>query len=214
MVLVDRLDLVLLGGAEFLNDGLLGGLGGDAPEVPGGDLDFDQVAELGVLRGILGPGVVQGDLLLAVADEVHHLDRGVGPDVEGGAVEFDAEIADGAEALAAGDLQGGFHELGQGFAVELALALHIFKYSQQFVVHISILLPTGASHSVPAGYAKEWERTHSHKPAELYRRRQPYAGEGGGVNPQNRPKPVQIGQRTAQKGSNNSLLSGPNQPRA
>jgi hypothetical protein len=140
VVLVDGEDLVLFGHAQLLDDGLLGGLGGDAPEIAGGDLDFDQVAELVVFARIFSLGVVHGDFFLAVADEVDDLDAGIGPDVQGFAVEFHAQVADAADAFAAGHLQGGFDQLGQGFAVELALPLHIFKYSQQFVVHFSNLL--------------------------------------------------------------------------
>ena len=72
-------DLVLLGGElvedhaalglpHALDDDLPGGLGGDAAEVLGLDLDAQHVPELGPGQGL--PGVLQGDLGVRV---VHHL---------------------------------------------------------------------------------------------------------------------------------------------
>ena len=74
--------LVLLGGelivyhatlglAHTLNDDLPGGLGGDAAEVPGLDLNADNVAQLGV--GQLQPGLVQAHLRELVVDGLHHV---------------------------------------------------------------------------------------------------------------------------------------------
>jgi len=112
-----------------------------------GDLDFDQVADLVVLARKLDLGLGDGDFLLAVPDKVHHLQAGEGPDIQGFAVEFDAQIPHAADAFAPGDLQGRLDQLGQCFAIQLAFPLHVFKYGQQFVVHISNLLPLrGKSH--------------------------------------------------------------------
>ena len=75
-------DLVLLGGeliidhaplglAHTLDDHLAGGLGGDAAEVTGLDLDADHVAQLGL--GQLGAGHLQAHLGAGVVDLLHHV---------------------------------------------------------------------------------------------------------------------------------------------
>ena len=169
VVLVDAVDLVLFGHAQLLDDGLLGRLGGNAPEIARGDFDFDQVAELEILARELGLSVVEGHFLVAVADEIHDLDAREGLDLQRLAIDRDAQIPHAPDAFASGHLQGGLDQLGERFAVQLALPLHVFKYSQQFVVHISNLLPMrGKSATIrQLPICKRVGETHSHRTARV-----------------------------------------------
>ena len=90
-------DHLLLRLADALHDRLLGGLGGDAAEVVGGDLHFQKVAELGI--GFDPLGAVEGDLIVGVHDSLDHQKIGQSADHHGLGINLDAEIAGGAHGF-------------------------------------------------------------------------------------------------------------------
>jgi len=169
-----------------LDDGLLGRLRRDAPEVARRDFDLDQVAQLVVLPRIFRLGVVEGDFLVAVAHEVHHLDAGERLDFQRLAVDFHAQVPHAADALAPGHLQSRLDQLGKRLAVQLALPLHVFKYGQQFVVHISDLLPKRGKSTTnrQLSIRKRVGETHSYGKARVVSTREKLCDSAPSVNPQ------------------------------
>src|SRR4026207_789937 len=65
------------GGPRPRRDHLLGGLGRDAPELLGRQLDLDLVVELGL--AIEPPRLLQRDLELRIGHRRHHLPAGANP---------------------------------------------------------------------------------------------------------------------------------------
>ena len=97
-------DLVLLGAelvvdhaplrlTDALDDDLPGGLGGDAAEVPGLDLDADHVPQLGVGDG--APGLLQGDLGGGIVHALHDVLEDEHPHLAGLGVGLDLDVVPG-----------------------------------------------------------------------------------------------------------------------
>ena len=123
---------VALALVHALDDGLLGGLGGDAAEDAGVHLGLDRVADLGV--GVHAAGVGERDV--AGADRAVVDDAALpGLDGEGVRVDLDADVAGRAEALLGGGLEGGGDGGEHVRAGDAALALQGLEDGVEVVVH-------------------------------------------------------------------------------
>ena len=140
-----------LGLADPLVDDLLGGLGGDAAEVLGGDVALgDLVLVLGEHLGrdvglfdhapLAGLGVDRGlglvDLVEQLVFEVLGHEQFEDAEVAGLAVEFDARVLGRAGRLLVGREQRVFERVHQGFGVDPLLALEQLDCVNDFLGHV------------------------------------------------------------------------------
>src|SRR5215470_19332464 len=135
----------------FLEDHLLGGLGGNAPEIlqrfVGQQLELDTDLSLGIER----LGVSQRDLGLRIRDLLHHLLALVDAEVSGLPVDVDTNVVARPEALARGRQQGSLQRLEEDLFVDPLLASQLLDDHDQFAIHLScdrLLQGTSASSRV------------------------------------------------------------------
>src|SRR5205823_1414490 len=153
-------DALPLGVTDFLEDHLLGGLGGDASEILQRlvlkQLELD--ADLGL--GIEGLGVSQCDLGLRVAHLVHDLLALIDAEVAGLAVDMDANVVARPQALAGGRQQGSLQRFEEDLFVDPLLAPELLDDHDQFAIHLScdrLLQGTSASSTSPTSRLSRWQ---------------------------------------------------------
>ena len=119
------IDQRLLGASQVLLEILTGVLGGDAAEACGGHFLFDFVAEIGFIHNL--QGIEPGNFVLRIGDTIHHHQLGVGAELAGFGVSFDAQITAGSHRLLGGGFQGILNRLVQGIAADALFLLIIIQ---------------------------------------------------------------------------------------
>ena len=130
-------DVAALGLPDALDHHLLGGLGGDAPELAGVRLLLHDVAHLVEGVDLLGGG--QGDLHGGVHDLLHHGLAGVDVDLAGGAVDLGPHVALGVVVALIGEDQGGFHRGEQHVLADPLLLFQRVESLDKICVHCRVL---------------------------------------------------------------------------
>ena len=114
---------------EALHDHLLGGLGGDPPELVGVHLDAEAVPDLGFRVDPVR--LFQGDLQVLVGHLLDHLLELEDLDFTRFVVEGDFQVVVGPQLLLGRRLDGLLQGLDQDFPVNALLAAHLINHSFQ-----------------------------------------------------------------------------------
>ena len=130
-------DVAPLGLPDPLDHHLLGGLGGDAPELAGVRLLLDHVSLL--IEGVHLLGRGQGDLHRGVRDLLHHGLAGVDVDLARGAVDLGPHVALGVVVALIGEDEGGFHRREQHVLADALLLFQRVESLDKICVHCSSL---------------------------------------------------------------------------
>ena len=127
-------DALLLELAELLHDRLPGGLGGDAAEVGGIDLLFDELAELGARLQDLR--LLDVNLRLRIADGIDDLEQGPRMELAVLGVDLNLQLLAGVNPFLGRRLDGIDNRGDHVVATDPLLLLHVLEDGKDFAAHM------------------------------------------------------------------------------